>query len=237
MLSMQKTLTLFLIISTLVSTATFGQDQYEYRFCLNSGMFNYTGKSATKSSYIVFDTGGDEPYTNNPYSSNQRLTFGFSIDDRFIFSNNFIIGAELGIQLYQSKVLINQYYNREFLSGRTYLNTWEETFFAYIGKRIEHKKIKLDFLLGFDFDILDQSSEDGSATSAVSGQVYKTKADRKDTEIDFRPRIQLNINYKHLGIYAGYSRGLSNYMSAYSGQDNSEAYTRIIRFGVTYHLF
>ena len=119
-------------------------------------------------------------------------------------------------------------------SGETFLNSNSLNLNPFGGYRFNINKFPLDLVGGFDIGSLLDTREKGNAT-ATDGVEYSTSLDRKTIKMDFRPRIQISTDYKKLGLYLGYSIGLVNYMEDYIGGVN-EAYSKIIRFGLTYQI-
>jgi hypothetical protein len=74
-------------------------------------------------------------------------------------------------------------------------------------------------------------SKYGNAT-ASKGLTITTSRDRKSIATDLRSRIQFAVDYKLVGIFIGYSKGMINYTSGVIG-GKQESYARLIRFGFT----
>ncbi len=235
---MKRILPAFICI--LVSATTFAQ-KTEFGVSLNSGLFSFNGKSAGSSSFINYSDQTKTGYTNNPYGTKKRLGYGISGFVKRISKRDLIYGIDLGYELLKSSIQINRISDFTGSStsditanGKTYLKYDNINAFPFIGYRVDLEKLNLDFVGGFDFGLLLNSTEDGSAL-ASNGITYKTSLDRKTISTDFRPRIQVATGYNNFGVYIGYSYGLTNYKSGYLG-GTSEAYASIIRFGLTYKL-
>ncbi len=232
------------LILTLTSlfflTIMYGQ-RTEYRVSLNSGLFSFVGESSEPTSFINFNDQTNSGYTNNPYGSKNGICYGLSGNIKRVSTRNFIFGLDLGYEILRSKVSINKIsgftgtstYEYD-ASGQTFLNTNFINLNPFIGYRIPVKQINFDITGGLDFGYNLSTYEKGNAT-AINGTKYETSVDRKTIKWDIRPRIQISVDYKKLGLYIGYSFGLSNYMSGYIGGTN-EAYSRIFRFGMTYQI-
>lgn len=119
-------------------------------------------------------------------------------------------------------------------SGKTNLNFSFLHAFPYIGYRIPAGSFILDVALGADIAYCATARESGSAIT-MDGYEYTTSENRKTINFDLRPRMQISMWYKRIGIYAGYSLGIINYKSGYIGGTN-EAWSRMIRFGIGYQL-
>ncbi len=235
---MQKTL--FTYILFLLFTNVFAQ-KTEVSALLNSGLFSFSGPSAETVSFINYSDHTNSGYTNNPYGSKNGLCYGLSAKVQHISKSHFIAGFNLGFETLRSKILING------ISGYTGPSTYEytatgQTFLyhnflnltPFIGYRFNVKKVNIDITGGFDMGYCLSAKEKGNAT-AENGMKYTTSVNRKTIKTDIRPGMQLSGSYKKIGIYAGYSYGLRNYMSGYIGGIN-ECYARLLRFGITYQI-
>ena len=239
---MKKT---FLIITLCVSSFLFSQHA-EISVGVNSGLFSFRGISAVDHSNINasdFSNG----YTNNPYGTKSGLAFGISWDYKYVFKNNLLLGANLGYENLRSKVNINQVILNTLsfpgsvviskaATGKSNLIYNNINFFPYLGYRVSANQIHFDVSAGADVAFILSAKEKGSATIITDNTNYETSVDRKTISTDFRPRIQLNAQYKKYGLYIGYSFGTINYMKDYVGLGDYEAKSRMLRFGLTYQL-
>ncbi|MDP4291916.1 MAG: hypothetical protein Q8908_12605 [Bacteroidota bacterium] len=215
----------------------------EFGISLNSGLFSFSGSSATGTSFMLMNSasGHDMGYTNNPYGSRNGLCSGVSVQLQRIARRNLIAGIDFGYENLKSKVIINQILlgglsssNYYAANGQTFLNYQNLNLFGYLGYRCEIKKFSFDMTGGFDISQCLTARESGSADIAT-GDHYSTDVDRKTISIDVRPRIQISATYHYIGLYLGYSYGLANYMNGLSG-GTDDCYAREIRFGVNYHF-
>ncbi len=229
---------LFIIYLSFCFISAYGQST-EVGINLNSGLFSFVGESATSSSWINFNTQEEDGYTNTPYGSRGGLSYGISANVTQVYQSNFIIGADLGYEMLRSKVKItrvsaNTGGNSPIAAdGRTYLNNSFINLFPKIGYRLTLANMAIDFSAGMDVAYCLSSRERGSAEAGT--REYNTKRDRKTINTDIRPRVQVNISQDKYGGYIGYTRGIRNYKSGFDGGIN-EAYSRFIRFGLTYQV-
>ena len=226
------------LTSVFLLTITYGQ-KTEFGVSLNSGLFSFAGQSAVSTSFI--NSTSDQTnsgYTNNPYGSKNGLCYGFSGNIKRVSKRSFVFGLDMGYEVLRSKVSINQISGftgtSTDASGQTILTSNFININPFLGYRISTKQVNFDITGGFDIGYNLNTEENGNAT-AINGIKYETSRDRKTIKWDIRPRIQVSAYYEKLGLYLGYSIGLSNYMKGYVGGTN-EAYSRIFRFGMTYQI-
>lgn len=238
---MKKT---FLIITLCVSSFFFSQHA-EISVGVNSGLFSFKGISAVNHSSINASDFSNA-YTNNPYGTKSDLALGISLDYKYVLKNNLLWGANVGYENLRSKVNINQVIVNtlafpativigESAAGKTNLIYNNINFFPYLGYRMAVEKFNFDISAGADLAFILSAKDKGSATTA-NNITYETSLDRKTISTDFRPRIQLNAQYKKYGLHVGYSFGTVNYMKDYIGLGDYEAKSRMLRFGLTYQL-
>ncbi|MEI6586484.1 MAG: hypothetical protein WCL56_10370 [Sediminibacterium sp.] len=228
------------LLLALFLTNVFGQ-KAEFKLAFNSGLFSFYGQSAEKYSQINLSNQSNAGYTNNPYGSMLGICYGLSGNFKKITKNNLNFGLDLGFETLRSKVNITAingntgnsifYYTA---SGQTFLNYDFINLFPYIGHRYKIRKLSLDVVGGFDIAYCIKVTEKGDAI-ATNGIKYTTSVNRKTLSTDIRPRIQLAVDYYKAGIFLGYSYGLANYKTGYTGGKN-ECYSRLIRFGLTYRI-
>ncbi|WP_264537123.1 hypothetical protein [Flavobacterium sp. N1736] len=234
---MKKVLLLF-AFSFLIYSNSYSQ-KTELRVSLDSGLSSFTGKSAESSSFLNVNSQFNSGYTNNPYGSKNVLTYGVSVNLKRVTKVNLIYGIGFGYENTGSKTSISSVsgYDGENhfsdpASGKTIVSINTINANPFIGYRFNANKLPIDLVAGFDFANILNTKECGDATVS-NGNNYTTSLDRKTISTDFRPRIQISTDYKKFGVYLGYSFGLSNYKEGYNGGTN-EAYSKILRFGITY---
>lgn len=202
----------------------------------NSGLFSFGGKSPTSISEIIENSYfPDKGYTNNPYGTKPELSFGFSWGVQRVSRKKNIFGASIGYETLKSKVDINTIsYNgiNRSASGRTTLTSNFIYLYPYYGHRFFYKKLHLDFTAGLDIAFCTDSKENGSATDSNDNTVT-AYSQREQPNPDVRLRAQLSLYYNHLGIYTGYSYGVTNFTPSMTGV-GEENYARLFRFGIIY---
>lgn len=205
---------------------------------LNSGLFSFAGESASSTSWInlVSQEGG---YTNNPYGSQGALSYGLSASLTQVYRSNFLAGFDLGYELLRSEVEISSVVASSnvntslFADGQTYLRSSFINLFPRIGYRLSLAETSIDISGGIDIAYCISAQEKGSAEAGT--REYFTERSRKTINTDIRPRVQANVSKGKYGVYAGYSSGIRNYRSGFDGGTN-EAYSRMVRFGLTFRL-
>lgn len=225
-------LLLFISLYTLKVNA----QKIELSVSANSGLFSFTGKSAENTSFII---AGGHNYTNNPYGTKNGLAYGLSANAKKVFANHYLLGLDFGYEMMSSKININRVSSSGSstlpATGITNLNSQFLNLHPNLGFRFGQSKTTFDLTAGIDFGIILKSEEKGEATT-TTGVIVNTTIDRKHLKTDIRPRLQLATNYQKLGIYAGYSYGLSNYREGITGGGTWEASSRVIRFGLSYRI-
>lgn len=238
---MKKILFCYLNLFVFFALSNMYGQKTELRASLNSGLFSFTGKSSAKVSQVNLDNQSNSGYTNNPYGSKNGLCYGVSLTLKRVTKNSIIYGVDFGYETLRSKISLNAVNGFDGIStfqketsGETFLNYNSLNLNPFGGYRFNIKEFPLDLVCGFDVGYILDSREKGNAT-ATDGVEYSTSLGRNTIKRDFRPRIQISTDYKKFGLYLGYSVGLANYKEGYIGGVN-EAYSEIIRFGLTYQI-
>lgn len=223
---------------TLASLLTVSAQSIEIRGQINSGFYAYRGASAKHTTNI-----NDAKYTNSPYGRKGAVSYGASFNIKRVTKNNFILGGDLGYEMLRSKVSLDF---QDGLGGdiiwtfrgRTFLNNGFINIFPFIGKRIRISSQPVDITIGSDIGFLTNSKEKGKATATQQENIVIKTSQNRDKHIntDVRPRIQVSTDFKKVGVYAGYSYGISNYYKDFIGGKNNEVYSRMLRLGISYRL-
>jgi len=248
-------LTLFGVLSSLYLFA----QKIEVSAQANSGLFNYSGPSATASSTIS-QANDNSYYTNNPYGSKKAFSYGLGVQTQLVTGCGFIIGLQTGYDILRSKTDITgvypngvffalpSYYNFNILSssqatGATYLQDMFINLNPYIGYRFHYRKVRLDILPGADIAFNINSYDKGNATTIFyngtnynNSTTYQTDVKRPNAPTDIRLKMGLAAYYNKFGINASYARGLTNYEKNMIGDAGYDAKSRLIRFGISYRI-
>lgn len=231
-----KLVTVLLVV---LSLNVYGQST-DYGIKLNSGFFRFSGESAEKTEQINYDLEKEDGYTNNPYGNKYGLTYGISASVTRTTKSNLRLGIDFGYEILRSRIDIDAVWQHSdninetvLATGKTNLNYSFINLFPSIGYQLSISSYNLFFDVGLEFGYCLHSMEKGTAKS--ESRKYETSRDRKTIELDVRPRIQIGIQKNKIGGYIGYSKGLINYKSGFAGGTN-EAYSEIIRVGLTYQL-
>ncbi len=103
------------LLAVLVITQLHAQS-LEVSVQANTGLFRYSGSSATNVSFISQEQSQKQNYTNNPYGSLDGFSYGGGADVRYTSKNGFLLGLQTGYEILRSKVNINGYYTFGFVS-------------------------------------------------------------------------------------------------------------------------
>lgn len=230
------------IITTLLivlSLKAYGQST-EYKIQVNTGLFKFSGESAEKTESINYNLDKEDGYTNNPYGRKYGISYGVSANMTNITKSNIRLGIDLGYEILRSRIDINTVWQHSSIinetvsaKGKTNLNSSFLNLFPSIGYLFSNSFYHLYFDGGIDFGYCLNTEEKGYAKS--ESREYETNRVRKTINLDIRPRIQMGIQNNKIGAYVGYSKGLINYKSGFTGGKN-EIYSEMIRFGLTYKL-
>lgn len=233
-----KRLTFVLLLFVFITTA-YGQNT-EFSVHFNSGLYSYGGESATQNSIIIIsDVNSEGNYTNNPYGTQKKISYGFSAQLQRITSNRFVFGLQSGYEVLRSQVGIVEVaggYNtpQSNASGQTLLINEFVNIYPNFGRRFIHNDLTIDLAAGPELGFNMGSREKGEATMD-NGTVIKTDRERNHTDRDYRLRSSVTVYYNNLGISTGYSFGVSNYSGNLIGA-NRERFSRFIRFGLSYRI-
>ena len=241
-----------ILLSLLSSTLLFAQ-KIEVSIQTNSGLFHYSGPSATSTSSIIKNASTAQNFTDDPYGDKNGFSYGGNIQIQYVNKKGFIIGLQTGYEILRSKVDINVYYPNTSsmypiipgpltpvpvkipVTGQTYLQNNDININPYIGYRLQLKKIKIDVMPGLDFGFNTNSYYKGSATDN-SGNVYQTNMTFPHAHTDLGLRFGVAANYKKFGITANYAHGLTNLAKDVYGTSNSIVHSELLGFGITYRI-
>ena len=99
-----KNFILVLIFLLLISQHTFAQ-KADLSVAVNSGWFSYSGPGAAATTYLNTNTvsGQEFNYTNNPYGRGFTLSYGISLNSKYIFNSSLLAGFDLGFERLNAK--------------------------------------------------------------------------------------------------------------------------------------
>jgi hypothetical protein len=224
----------FIFLSTVYGQST------EFSVHVNSGLSSFGGESATESSIIInSDVGSAGNYTNNPYGTKKKLSYGLSAQFQRITNSNLIIGLQSGFEVLRSQVTIDDVAGDfpdppSSASGQATFTNGFINLYPNIGQRFNINDLNIDLTVGPELGFNVVSREKGEATTN-NNIVLKTDRERNHANTDFRLRSSLTAYFKNWGISTGYSYGLSNYSGDLTG-GNREQFSRFIRFGIAYRI-
>gem|GEM_PF-138592 len=231
--SMRKICVVIFIV-LLVGLQTHAQS-HEFGVGINTGYSFFGGSGSESHSFVINDT-----YTNSPLGKELKLSYGLSVDYKYIFRNNIILGAEIAYEDLRTKVNINGYHEygeNHKSSGKTILHNYFLNGSPFVGYRFNLETFSFDILAGLDV-AYSIDREEKVNYKKEDGRKKKFTKSRKDdyVDIDLRPRLQLNFNYKNYTLFTGASFGVMNYYKDWVGSDDV-AYLNTIRLGFLYRFY
>lgn len=218
----------------LVSLNTFAQ-KHEIGIGINTGYSFFRGSGSESTSFI-----NDNTYTNSPLGKKFMLSYGIGVDYKYVFRSNLLLGLEVAYEDLRTKVDIDGYtsYEPEIhpISGRTILHNYFLNASPLVGYRFNFGDFSLDALGGFDV-AYSLDTEEKAKYRDLDGNKIQFTYGRKDSyiDLDIRPKIRLNANYKQYTVYASASFGLMDYYKDWDGS-NDAAYLNTIRLGIQYRI-
>jgi hypothetical protein len=234
---------LFISIVLLISQLTLFGQKTEYQISLNSGLFSYSGNATKQPTFFHFNDVPPYKYVVNPVSNKNNLGYGISGNMKRITKPHIILGFDIGYEVFENKKplsgVIGQI-GQVSASGQVSINTQSINLYPFLGYRLQLAKTKFDITGGLDigYRLNDAKANVNILYSNGKKEEYKVD-DIQRAKKDVRLRIQLASNFTRWGIYAGYSLGVSKYdIETFDKEWNRahSAYSRIIRFGVTYMI-
>jgi len=210
-----------------------------------SGLFHFSGITTTNVSFINEGHNTSQNYTNNPYGTKPTFSYGAGVQIQYVSKINLLAGLQMGYNDLRSSVDLYMHKttapvttaSSTSIGGYTIFSNQTINYNPYIGYRIKIKKVAVDVDAGLNFDTNLRSHENGR-TQSDNGPDLTTNSDRghkPDTDVGYR--FELKANYLRYGVTAGYNYGLYNYFSGALADAKVEAYSRMIRFGLSYRIF
>jgi hypothetical protein len=253
-----------LALTTLLFAASsvFAQ-QFELSVQANSGLFHFSGKSVTATSYVIQYGSNNQNYTNNPYGNRNGFSYGSTLQGQFVAKNGFIWGLGAGYEVLQSKVNIDKYTPLVYITyndanpvyidpsfavkGHTNLQNQSINLNPYIGYRFQLHKVKLDILPGVDVGLILKTKDEGSVKDN-DGKTYTVNYARSKAPTDVRLRLGAAASYGKWALNASFAHGLTNYLSrvetyinpSINGSNSTTtslaAHSELMRLGVSYRI-
>ena len=157
---LRKLIAMLNTILTLIMSAflmqAFGQ-KTEFSLSANSGLFSFSGQSASRTTFINYTESTNSGYANNPYGSMNALCYGLSVNLKRVTKKKFLLGFDLGYENLRSKVAVTEISdytgtsnNMVDASGKTFLNNHFINLYPYWGYRFTTQKLNTDLTGGFD---------------------------------------------------------------------------------------
>ncbi|MGX5688464.1 hypothetical protein [Arcticibacter tournemirensis] len=220
---------LILVSFFIVCSLSLFAQKTEYSVHVQTGLFNFGGKSAEKSSSL------NGNYANNPYGTGSSFSYAFYLQLQGITKRNTIWGLQSGYESLASRIKIDRILYlgapaREGDFGHTSLRNQFILVHPYVGHRFNFG-IPLDISVGPDLGIGLKSMEKGKVPDAN----FVIDNERDIPAVDARIRINATAYHKSMGFTVGYSDGTINYQANMIGAE-PETYSRFLRIGLSYKL-
>jgi len=236
---------LLVLLITLILFGNVKGQKIELSISLNSGLYSFAGFASASSAILETSPQTNTNLTSNAWGTRSRPAYGVSFNLRKVTRMNYFYGVDMGYEMLRSSMnitSINEYIlnstgtissvNTYNSTGRSYLNNSFINFNPFVGYRFTLREISLDLSAGLDIGYCLQSIAKGKAVKS-DGTTYNSEYDNyAQIKWDIRPRIHLLTSYKKVGVYVGYSYGVTNYIPSSPFVTES----RLFRFGVTYLL-
>ena len=232
-----KPLILFCLIFPIASVYS-QKNELKVRFY--SGHFSYYGPGSSRNSTAYFFSPGvPQNQIEKPFGRKPEFSYSVGFKFQRITPSNLIIGLGLSFESLHSKVNIDTveggdiYYFKEAAKGYAKLNNSFITLSPFAGKRFHSGKYSMDLNVGADVAYCVKSVQNVDVQSKlVFNDPYSYQTFSHASKIDFRPRVDVDLNYKSLSLLVGYSLGLTNYQS----HSYPPAYCEFLRIGIGYKL-
>jgi|CXWL01.1.fsa_nt_gi hypothetical protein len=229
---------LFFVASILAVNTMLAQ-KTEVSFQPQTGFFFYGGKTATKEAGFFFNDAGPSGLDGGP-GKIPGISFCIEGAVKRISKKMWLYGIGLSFESLQNRIDIIRSYGMSGsyeVTGSAKQKYKYITTSSYFGKRVGTKKITLDVTIGIDVAFCQSNQEKGQFLGDI-GDPYSYDWEMTKPPADIRPRVQLTVYYKKIGILLGYSQGLTDYYnnSVYADFPGIEAFSRFLRIGVSYRI-
>ena len=236
MISSKTTKTLISLFLLCIAGLFTSAQKTEINFNAYTAAFGFHGNGTTTTSYINSnEMSNPTDSTFNIYGKKGSFSYSLELQAQRITRNKLIYGLGIAFEQLTSKVNIDSVRKIVFgqtypTSGKSFLKNSYLTLNPFLGHRTIINKITLDFLLGLDIAFCEKSEED--IQTVFANKSTRIKNTNIKPGVDYRPRVQMKAEYKNIGLLLGYSLGLTDYKQ----QANSEAYSSVLRLGISYRL-
>jgi hypothetical protein len=230
----------FILFQFLLLPASYGQS-LEYSVHLNSGLYSYAGNSSVSHTFVTERSNSNDVYTNNPYGSNNAISYGLSAQIQRVTENDFFLGVQSGFEVLRSSVQVAQIFSHQYsnssvsVSGSTKLRLQNINVYPYWGYRLNIKGNDLDVQIGPEMGFILDSRELGEV-QAKDGTTYTIENPESHPDMDVRLRASLSFHYKRWMFNSGYSFGVRNFKAGMVGGPVFTAFSRYLRLGIAYRI-
>ena len=88
--------TLILTLFSILALTQLQAQKLEVSVQANSGLFHYSGNSATSATSINGASDPKNDYTNNPLGNKNAFSYGAAIQGQYVSKGGFILGMQAG---------------------------------------------------------------------------------------------------------------------------------------------
>lgn len=198
---------------------------------INAGKLNYNGNTSTKA-LLYYDAAQKNATVLPNLNPQPHLYGGFSANIRHKRPSNFLIGSHIGLEFFKNKNEINTLhiptgtlpFQAQFQQQFQYL-----TIAPYIGYSLNLWLLSVDLQFGIDGALL--LKEKYRLQTASNDYPYNNLyIIHKMRNLDIRPRLQINVNFRNKSIYAGWSEGIMPLLKT-NNTAQTNAFSSIFRIG------
>ena len=241
-------ITLLTLFAIILSGQLFAQN-IEVFAQAYSGLFHYSGNGTASTSTINYAQPPFHSYPNYSFGNKNGFSYGVDIQAQHVAKCGFISGLQAGYDILRSKADITGINGELILwtdlpgsftipvKGTSVVQNQYINFNPYVGYRLPVKKIKIDLLAGVDLPV-GVNSYEKSRSVASDGTVYQTNVNYGKGGFDPRSSFGIEVSYKKFGIIASYAHGIINHSAGLMNDSPVvyEAYSEVLRFGITYKI-
>ncbi|MDF7813339.1 hypothetical protein [Hymenobacter sp. YC55] len=223
----------------------------EYSGRADFGLFRFSGQGAasvsTVSYYNDYLSTGPNGFASNSYG--RKVGTGFTVGGRMqhVGPHNGLLALDIGYDRMRSRAAVNQvdYSSSPFSSFRSWypadgtiaIITQNLTAFLGAGHRFQVRTVNLDLLAGpeaaYVFGVRQKGSGSFEYNNGTTWKINRSEVIRRRGDV--RLHAEVTAWYEKIGVTAGYSYGLINYANGLDGS-YEEAYSRLLRLGLTYRV-
>lgn len=237
----------FVLLSVILCGVSFSWAQKtELSVGLGSNSYSFRRPSSTRPPILFYSTSSLGTFPSFYYGNN--LGYGVSATIKRITKDNLIFGAAGGFEnlrnkLQQSARLV---YTADELTKITlpsdaFVYNLNSNFLfvsPFLGKRFTQKPISVDFTTGFEVGYF-LNSYAGIYSAPIPDYLQASLESKSHfVKFDVRPKIEMDVLYKKIGVNFSFAQGVSNYLADYTNITSvtKRTYSRVMRVGISYQI-